>query len=296
MSTAVMPESRSVTALAKLEALRFVKHPVFLIGFVANALFLVTALGRSEDYYNGSIITGFFVGVFGMIAMFRLTRSMQKTEEALGSTPVGVQDRVRALCLATVVPGVLGLVSFAVLLSRAEAAAPWVLGTWSEPERFAIFFGEVVVAAVGGPLLGIAAARWWRFPGAVAALVVSVLFVVLLGEGLADSKPQATWAAAIRLLSPWAQFTSANSADDRVASWGGNPWFHLGWSVALCVLAVLGALLKGAEGAERKRLFNRGAAVGVVGLVLVALAVGTGDEPTLSTPTGVTPLTQPIGG
>jgi hypothetical protein len=287
-----------VTALAKVEMLRLVKHPVFVIGLIANFYFIATIKSTSDDYYNPTILTGFFIGLFGMIAMFRLTRSTEKLEEAVGSTPAGMQDRVRGLCLAAVLPGLVGVVSLVLMLMKLDAGAhePWVLGAWSESERFAIFFGETVVASVGGPLLGIAAARWLRFPGSVAALVVGVLFVVLLGEGLADSKPQAAWATLVRMLSPWTQFTSVNSEDNRLGSWGGNPWFYVGWIVLLCVLAVLGALLKGAEGEDRKRLFSTGLVVGVVGLVFVALAVTTGPEPTLHTPAGVGPLTKAIGG
>ena len=52
MSTAVMPASRSVTALAKVEMMRLMQHPVFLIGFVANAYFLATSISGTDDYYN----------------------------------------------------------------------------------------------------------------------------------------------------------------------------------------------------------------------------------------------------
>jgi hypothetical protein len=296
MSTAVMPASRSVTALAKVEMLRLAKHPVFLIGFAANAYFTATALGSSEDYYNPPIIPAFFIGLFGMIAMFRLTRSTERLEEAVGSTPAGIQDRVRALCVATALPGLVGVASLIALYASDRAVAPWNYGAWSSSERFAIFFAEVVVASVGGPLLGIIAARWLRFPGAVVAPVIATLVLVLTGEGLSDTHPQAAVSTAVRMVSPWTQFTSVNTTDDRLGSWGGNPWLYLGWTVVLCVLAVLGALLKGAEGEERKKLFNAGLVLGVVGLVLVALAVTTGPEPTLHTPDGVSPLTKAIGG
>lgn len=287
-----MPDSRSVAALAKVEMLRLLKHPVFLIGALACFYFLITSTGRSDDYYNSAITPAFFLGLFGMIAMFRLTRSMEKLEEAVGTTPAGVQDRVRALCAAAVVPGVVGVLSLVVYLARVEAAAPWALGTFSSSERFAIFFGEIVIACVGGPLLGVMAARWLRFPGAVAVPVIAVLFVVLLGEGMSDAHPQARWSTLLRLVSPWTQFTTVNSDDDRLGSWLGSPWLWLGWLVALCVLAVLGALLKGAEGQARKQLLNAGLAVGVVGLVLLGLATVMGaDEPTLSTRSGVTTLT-----
>ena len=295
MSTAVLPASRSVSALAALEARRLAKHPAFLIGAVATVGLLAVS-DRTMDYYNVAIIPAFFVGLFGMVATFRLTRSMEKLEEAVGTTPAGVQDRVRALCLATAIPGALGVLSFVTVLVHNTSAPDWAIGSWSSTDRAVIFLGEIVVACVGGPLLGIAAARWLRLPGAIAALVVGTLFVVLLGEGFADSKPQAAWATTVRMLSPWTQFTSVNSEQSKLACWPGSPWFHLGWTVALCALAVLGALLKGAEGDQRQRLFRTGLVVGVVGLAFVALAVTTGPEPTLHTPAGVSPLTGPIGG
>lgn len=286
-----MPERRSPTALAKIETVRLAKHPFFVVGVVATAFFLATSKG-SPDFYNGAITPAFFLGVFGMLATFRLTRSMERLEEAVGTTPTGVQDRVRALCLATLLPGVLGVVSLVTLLVHHSAVPDWAYGAWTGSERVGIFVGGVVLACVGGPLLGIAAARWWRFPGAPAVLFAAVLFVVLLGEGFADSHPQAWWSELLRLAGPWTQFTSVNTEDQRLGSWTGSPWPWVAWLVVLCVLAVLAALLKGAEGEERRRLLRTGAAVGVVGLAFLALAATTGNtEATLHTPTGVSGLT-----
>jgi len=297
MSSAVMPASRSVTALAKVETIRLAKHPFFIIGVVLCAIVL-RDLGPDFDYYNVAIAPGFFIGVFSMIATFRLARSMEKVQEAVGSTPAGVQDRIRGLQLACLLPAALGILAFVWILAFQEPSEPIAYGAWSEADRFAIFFGEIVMACLGGPLLGIAVARWWRFPGAVVALVASILFVVLLGEGLADGQPQARWAAFIRLLSPWTQFTTVDTDSRQVGTWLGSPGWWLGWVVALTVLAVLGALLKGAEGAERQRLFRAGLVTGLVGLVFLGLAVFMGpDEATLHAPSGVTPLTSgAVGG
>jgi hypothetical protein len=186
----------------------------------------------------------------------------------------------------------LGVLAFAWILGFKEVTEPLAYGAWGEADRVGIFFGSVVVACLGGPLLGIAAARWLRFPGAVVALVIGVLVVVLTGEGLADAHPQARWAAFIRLGAPWAQFTTVNSDDRQIGSWLGSPWLWVGWLVALCVLAFLGALLKGAEGEQRQRLFYMGLVTGLVGLVLLGLATFMGpDEALLHTPSGVTTLT-----
>ena len=288
-----MPESRSVTALAKLEALRLAKHPVFAIGAVAAAYFTLAST-RTMDYYNVAIVPAFFIGLFGLVAMFRLTRSMEKLEEAVGTTPAGMQDRVRALCLATALPGALGVLAFITILVHNTSAPDWALGYWSSTDRVVIFLGEIVVACVGGPLLGIAAARWLRFPGAVVVPVVVILFWVLTGEGLSDSTaPQAWWSELVRLLAPWAQFSSMSGNEHRFGSWTGNPAWWVAWTVVLCVLAVLAALMKGAEPADRRRLFRLGAGLGALGLVFVALAVTTGhQDPQVSTPTGTYPYVK----
>jgi hypothetical protein len=292
MSTAVMPESRSVTALAKIEALRLAKHPVFAVGAVAAFGFTIAA-SRDVDYYNIAIVPAFFIGLFGMVALFRLTRSMEKLEEAVGTTPTGIQDRVRALCLATALPGLLGLVAFAIILGRNSSAPDWALGYWTSTDRVAIFVGSIVVACVGGPLLGIAAARWLRFPGAVVVPVLVLLFWILTGEGLSDTHPQAWWGELVRLAAPWAQFSSVSSNEKLFGSWTGSPYWWTAWAVVLCVLAVLAALMKGAEPAERKRLFRTGAGVGALGLVFLALAMTTGHQTAqISTPSGVQPYVK----
>ena len=284
-----MPESRSVTALAKIETLRLAKHPVFLLGAVAAGVFTFTST-RAIDYYNVAIVPAFFIGLFGMVAMFRLTRSMERLEDAIGTTPAGLRDRVRALCLAAVLPGALGVLAFVTLLVHNTSAPDWALGYFSSVDRTAIFFGEVVVACVGGPLLGVAAARWLRFPGAVVVPVVAMLFWVLLGEGLSDAHPQAWWSELIRMLSPWTQFTSVSSNEKLLGSWTGSPYWWSAWAVVLCVLAVLAALLKGAEPGDRQRLVRAGAGVGALGLVFVALAMTTGHQTAeISTPKGVQP-------
>jgi hypothetical protein len=289
MSTAVMPKSRSVAALARVETLRLARHPFFLAGVLATAAFLSMSLGTSFDYYNIAITPAFFIGMFSMVAMFRLTRSMQRTEEALGSAPSSSQDRVLALCLACLLPAALGVLSFVAILAFQHASEPFAYGTMGQSNRVALFVGEVVVACLGGPLLGVAAGRWLRFPGAPAAVFVAMLFVVLLGEGVTSSARNATWSTIVRLLSPWTQFTSVESNDRQVEIWRGSPTWHIGWLLALCVLAVLAALLKDAEGERRAKLLRTGLVVGLVGLGFLVLAVVMGpDYATLSTPSGVT--------
>jgi hypothetical protein len=288
-ATAVPASGSHLRSLGLIETKRLARHPVFLVGFLANAGFLVALLGDSTfDYYNIAILPGFFVGLFSAIAMFRLTRSMERAQPAVDSTPASDQSRVLALCSAAVLPALVGLVSFVAILLFQGGSEAISYGKWGKADQVAILFGETVMACVGGPLLGVAVGRWWRFPGAPAALFIGLLFWVLLGEGVTSGDRDATWTTAVRLTSPWTQFTSVESEAHEVESWRGSPWFHLGWIGALTVLAVLGALLEGAEGERRQRLFRTGALIGVVGLGFLVLAVLLGpDHATLLTRNGV---------
>jgi purine-cytosine permease-like protein len=281
-----MPESRSVTALAKVEAMRLAKHPMFLIGVVLCAVFMGLSVGEGRDYYNDSITPGFFVGLFSTVTMYRLSRSMDRTEEAVAIAPASRQDRIRALQLACLLPAVLGVIAFTYLILVQSGTEPYSYGGLDGGERFAIFFGNVVLACIGGPLLGVAAGQWLRFPGAAIVLPVGLLFYILLGEGLTVSDRDAAWTTLVRLLSPWTQFTSFET--DKLEVWRGNPWWYLGWLVALCVLAFLGALLKAAEGDQRRQIIRIGFVVGIIGLACVALALVTGpDYGTLHDSSGV---------
>ena len=77
----------------------------------------------------------------------------------------------------------------------------------------------------------------------------------------------------------------------RMASWLGSPWLWVAWTVALCVLAVVAALLKGAEGEDRAKLLRLGRNGTLVALALLALAVVLGpDQATLHSPAGVSRL------
>ena len=152
------------------------------------------------------IVPAMFIGLFGLVVMFRLTRSTEALDETVGTTPAGVQDRVRALCLVSLLPGALAAVSFVVVQLQRPDVPAWVLGSWSGADRAVIDVGEIVVAGVGGPLLGVAAARWLRFRGAAALLVAAILLLVVFGEALTNSAPQAWYSTVTRLVSPWAQF------------------------------------------------------------------------------------------
>ena len=84
-----------------------------------------------------------------------------------------------------------------------------------------------------------------------------------LGTILSLTHPDSAPRAALRLFSPFAFFTYAGDGPG-ITLWRGSPWFFLGWQLALCAIAALVALLRGAEGRVRSR---------IVHALLIALAV-----------------------
>ena len=69
--------------------------------------------------------------------------------------------------------------------------------------------------------------------------------------------------------------TGTRGADAGVTAWRGSPWFFIGWQLALCAIAVLVALLRGAEGRTRSRIIRALGIAGVAAAILLVLG-GTG--------------------
>ena len=148
-------------------------------------------------------------------------------------------------------------------------------GPFSPSARVAVLVGQIVVPSLGGPLLGVALGRWVRFPGAA-----FVLFLVLYGwvepgddpvhvaPGLGARRGAAA-VRAVRLLH------RPRGNGPGVTAWRGSPWFFIGWQLALCAIAVLVALLRGAEGRLRSRIIRALAIAGAAAVILLVLA-GTG--------------------
>jgi hypothetical protein len=271
-----------IKALAVVEAKRYALHPVFLVGVALNTVVLSLALTHHRDsILEPPVGPAFLVGVFGIVVGYRLARSLERTTEALASTPVDVGQRVAALCLACLVPATVGLLSGVAILVFGEQNGPWGYGTWSGHERVAIVLGQTAVASLGGPLLGIAAARWLRFPGAVVVAPVAVLTWTIVTNGWTASNQDSTGWLVARLFSPFAFFHTLDTDAGKphaVESWRGDPWFFLVWLVLLCVFAAVVAMLKGADGQARDRLRRVLGVTVVAALASCALAVVTGPD------------------
>jgi hypothetical protein len=271
-----------IRALAVVEAKRYALHPVFLVGLVLNAVVLSMALTHHRDsIYEPAVGPAFLLGVFGMVVGYRLARSLERTAEAIASTPVDVGQRVAALCLACLLPATIGLLSGVAILVFGQQNGDWGYGTWAGHERVAIILGQTAVASLGGPLLGIATARWLRFPGAVVVAPLVVVTWAIVTNGWTASNQDSTGWLVTRMLSPFAFFHTLDTDTGRphaVESWRGDPWFFLLWLLLLCAFAAVVAMLKGAQGDTRDRLRRVLGGVVVVALASCALAVVTGPD------------------
>ena len=268
---ATSPGRGTFTALAARETRRFALNPVFLLGVVLAEWTTWTGGGGTTteiDEVNG--YPAVFLGGLGMMAAYWLTRSMHASEPVAGVTPVTRPARTAALCCVAIVPFCCGVLTlFGMLHSYPVGDA--VYGPFSPSARVAVLVGQIVVPSLGGPLLGVALGRWVRFPGAAFVLFLVIFGWVELVTILTISRPDSAPVAVLRLFSPFAFFT-LHADSGGVTAWRGSPWFFIGWQLALCAIAVLVALLRGAEGRVRTRIIRALGIAGVAALILLVLA------------------------
>jgi hypothetical protein len=282
--------------LVWLEIRRFARHPVFLTSVVLCILTFVMAL--SEQIANptndrvGAAAVSLFIGLFSMLTAYLITRSMKDAAEILEATPTSLTTRTASLCamcavsaLAAAAFGVFGLVSL-----RVWPIPDWMFGTFGTIDVVVVMAQQTAVGAVGGTLLGVAAGRWLRFRGAGFALVVAVPFWVLLASGAtAAAELGGTLPKIARYFSPWAFFQTQQISPVSVDTFPGSPRWYLLWLLVLCALALVAALLYGAEGVVRDRLMRLGPALLAVAAVCLVLTATQGPQHVVRTyPNGTT--------
>jgi prolipoprotein diacylglyceryltransferase len=267
--------------LARADAKRFARHPLFLLGVALILIPMVAVLWQQELDANpmtGTLFIAFLFGVFGFIVAHRLTTSLLRTRDLAGTTPVGRQQRTLALCLACLVPATAGVV---VAVFMVVTAAIWTpVGdpvtahvAWFRDDPAIDVLATLIamgpVAALGGPLLGVAVARWAPFRGSALIGVVTLVFLTAM-----PSEASLPW----RLLSAWPLLV-----DEHVNDGGGpivrsnfvpgvEPIWALFYLLCLCGLAVVAALLR--DPGHRRPLLGAGAALalGAVGSFLLAVS------------------------
>jgi hypothetical protein len=277
--TFARPESAAgqtaFTALAAREMHRFVLNPVFLFAVVMTAW--TTWDDRkapASPVGTGNWFPWIFLGGFGMMATFWLTRSMRDSEPVVGVTPTALPVRTAALCAVAVAPFGCGVLTLFAFLHFHPVGAR-VYGAFSPPAQVAVLVGQIVIPTLGGPLLGVALGRWVRFPGAALVLGLVIFGWVNVATFGSLSHPDSAAFTALRLFSPFAFFTYMENAAD-VTAWRGSPWFFIGWQLALCAIAVLVALLSGAEGQVRTRIIRALAITAAAAVIMLMLAATGG--------------------
>jgi hypothetical protein len=271
----------AVRALARVEAKRFARHPLFLLGIAIMLIPVVAAFWQQDSGANpmfGTLFIAFLIGVFGFIVAHRLTTSLLRTRDLATTTPVNRQQRTLALCLACLVPAAAGVVVAILMLVTAAIWEPvgdpvtaHVAWFRDDPavDVLATLIAMGPVAALGGPLLGVTVARWAPFRGSALIGVVTLVFLTAL-----PSEASVPW----RVLSAWPLLV-----DEYVEEGGGaivrssfvpgvEPIWIMFFLLCLCGLAVVAALLR--DPGHRRALLGAGGALTVcaVGSFLLAVA------------------------
>jgi hypothetical protein len=266
---------RDATApLAIWEVRRFVTNPIFLVG-VALAAYAAWRYQRVPQVDINEVVPypAIFIGAVGMFVSYWLTHSMRGSADVIDTTPTAMPVRAAATCCVAIVTGVCGALSLAALLMFQHVAEPVEWGAYGHADRLGVLVSQILMPAIGGPLLGVALGRWISFPGGSFVAFVVLYAWVTVGYIVSAPHPYAMWATAIRLLSPFTFFTSTATVPGAVRTFAGSPWFYVCFQVCLCALAVLAALLRGTEGAGRRRVHSGLAVAGIAAIVTYALAV-----------------------
>jgi hypothetical protein len=268
-------------AMAGIEARRMARHPVFLLGvalaFVVLGLFL--ALDEGSDVpvvLTLPLLGAFYIGLTSVIAAARLTSSTDVAVETVATAP-GTEARRTLALAATGIPAFLAGLAFVGVLAvvaqvRGVAPQEWWFDTLPDWQVWSILL-MCPVACLGGALLGVLTGRWLRFRGASAAAVMALIVVSLLGQTPLLETGASEW----RLWVPWAMFSTGDNPDGTQTLVAGNPGAYLGYLLALCVLAALGAMWHD-RAARTSRLRALIVAATAAALVLFALAATTSNH------------------
>jgi hypothetical protein len=311
MTTITLPEARAVTTppsatlwtLTRFEAKRYAKHPLFLAGLVLAIITSLTKGGPDELDYH--VIPSFFIGVLGIIVAGRLASATRRSDPVIGAAPVSESMRTAALCLACLVPTAAGV--FLVVLHRIYIAAnPYpklVYGTYGTFDRYLITMVVPVIACAGAPLLGIAVARWLRFPGAslLAAVVVVLWSAVSAYIQQGGSAPTSGFKQVVHMLTPYTAFGASNANSSKAPTvittfTGSVGWFAI-WTLLLCGLAVTAALWRshGTAQSQRGRVGQTFVGLAVCAVIALVLAVANGNHRLYDTSkTGTVPATASV--
>jgi hypothetical protein len=256
--------------LARQEIRNYLRHKLFWFGTALTLLVDAVLLfdldndpGSSGSYM---IAPAALLGVLGLVVMFGLTRRSDRAAEAAGVVAVPERTRTLALAAATVVPFSVALGSFVV------AVAVWYLHPPADyvvppgiPAAFvhAEQFGDGVVCAIGGPILGLVLARYLPRRGVapLASVLLVIVTIVLQGSLVGGEQPY-------RVFWAWTYFLTQRSVDGEwhLGTLPGNPFI---WVLYLLVLCALGLVVAVRHDPDSDQATLAKVAVGLTALAVV---------------------------
>jgi hypothetical protein len=266
--------------LARQEIRNYLHHKLFWFGaaltLALDALMLFDLTGDPGSSGTYMIAPGALLGVLGLVVMFGLTRRSDRAAEAAGTVAVPERTRTLALAVSTIVPFSVALLSFvvAVIAWNVHPPVEYVVPP-GVPDLFvyAQMFGDGVMCAVGGPLLGLLLARYFprRGVAAVASVLLVIATILLQGEGLVGSEQR------YRVFWVWTYFLTQRQqgGEPHIGSLPGNPFIWVLYQVVLCALGVVAAVYHDSD-SDRPRLKRIGLVGAGLALVLGILAMTVG--------------------
>lgn len=269
MSSITAPGS-TVGVLARQEIRNYLRHKLFWVGAaLVLVVDVVTLFDLGDDEgSSGSymIAPAALLGVLGLVVMYSLTRRSDRAAEAAGVVAVPERTRTVALAAATVVPFSVALGSFvvAVVAWYVHPPADYVVPPGiSNAFVHAQQFGDGVVCAIGGPILGLVLARYLPRRGAapVAAVLLVIATILLQGSLVGGDQPY-------RVFWVWTYFLTQRSVDDvwHIGTLPGNPFI---WVLYLLVLCAIGVVTAVRHDPESDQVTLKKVALGLTALAIV---------------------------
>jgi hypothetical protein len=270
--------------LARQEIRNYLRSRLYWFGTAVLVLLSVTSYasssGAGKSQYASTTIDmigpAALMGVLGLIVMSGLTRRSDRAAAAAGTVAVPERTRTAALAVATVVPVATALAWFvsAVVLYRLRPPSPDTVPfpPFGDGHVLTVMFALGVVAALGGPVLGLVLARWLPRRGVTPLAVVLVVLVTILMQG----NFEATWRW--RVVWPWTYWYGPLGWNTGTGHWvalPGSPQVWTAYLLTLCLLGVLVAIYHDPE-SDRRRLRLLIAAAGVVAVGFLVLTMVTG--------------------
>lgn len=274
----------SLGSLARQEMRGYARSPLFWVGLTlallgfAQQFFFPDTIGRDFGAVWLGLAIAAGIGVFGIGVMTGLVRRSDRLAASAGATAVSERERTLALASAVVVPATAGFVLWVVEVVGFNTQGYAVSNAYdgvSDAHVLAFTFGQGVMASIGGPLLGLVAARYLRFSGMAVLLSVVLIIATILLQGIFE--PTRSW----RMVWVWTQWGAPTGLDgdalggnEAFSLFPGSPYFWVLYLAALCALGVMAAVHHDPEGdrsAPRKAmivLLVAAAAFAVLSIVL----------------------------